>query len=82
MRQSAVREVLFVRYEDLVSSPETALERVIQFTGADLPGAILSECVRRQKSGSRHQQNPYNGYLYEPAKGSIYDILKQRQHRD
>jgi len=80
VRQSAVRKVLFVRYEDLISSPETALQRISEFVEADVAAAALGECIRRQKRCSRYVQNPYNGYLYTPAKGSIYDVLKQ--HRD
>jgi hypothetical protein len=82
LRQSEVRKVLFVRYEDVVSRPETALRRIIRFTKANVPGAVLGECVRRHERSNRYAQNPYNGYLYEPAKGSIYDILKQRRGGD
>jgi Sulfotransferase domain len=82
VRQSATRKALFVRYEDLISSPETALQRMSEFTDADVPAAVLGECVRRQKNCNRYAQNPYNGYLYTPAKGSIYDILKQHRGGD
>jgi Sulfotransferase domain len=82
VRQSAVRSVLFVRYEDLISSPETALQRMSEFTNADVPPAAVGECVRRQKRCSRYARNPYNGYLYAPATGSIYDILKQHRGGD
>jgi Sulfotransferase domain len=82
VRQSAVREVLFVRYEDVVSGPEAALQRMIDFTGAEAPAEVLSECVRRQKRSSRYEQNPKNGYLYQPARGSIYDVLKRNRRGD
>jgi hypothetical protein len=82
IEQSATRKVLLVRFEDLVSNPERALRRMIRFTKADVPAAILSECVQRHRGLSRYTQNPYNGYLYEPAKGSIYDILKQHRRGD
>jgi hypothetical protein len=82
VQQSEVREVLFVRYEDVVSSPETALARMIRFANADVPAAVLGECVRRHKCSDSYAQNPYNGYLYEPAKGSIYGILKRNRRGD
>jgi hypothetical protein len=67
--------VLFVRDEDLISSPRTALQRKSEFVKADVPAVALGECVRRQETCSRYAQNPYNDYLYTPAKGSIYDVL-------
>jgi hypothetical protein len=49
---------------------------------ADVPAAVLRECVRRHRGSDKYAQNPYNGFLYEPAKGSIYDILKRRRGGD
>jgi Sulfotransferase domain len=82
VRQSEARQVLFVRYEDVVLSPETALRGMIRFMNADVPAAVLRECVRRHRGSDKYAQNPYNGFLYEPAKGSIYDILKRRRGGD
>jgi hypothetical protein len=82
VRSSETRKTLFVRYEDVVSGPEKAIKRMIRFAKADVPAAVLAECVRRHKSSNRYAQNPYNGYLHEPAKGSIYDILKQHRRGD
>jgi hypothetical protein len=77
VRQSGARKVLFARYEDVVLSPETALRGMIRFMNA-----VLRECVRRHRGSDKYAQNPYNGFLYEPAKGSIYDILKRRRGGD
>ena len=82
MRQSAARKTLFVRFEDIVSAPEAALRRMIRFTKANVPAPVLRDCVLRHRSSSTYATNPYNGYLYEPAKGSIYDILKSHRRGD
>ena len=82
VQQSEARKVLFVRHEDLVLSPETALKTndPIHERGRACRGAPR---VRPPEQGrGQIAQNPYNGYLYEPAKGSIYDILEQRRGGD
>jgi len=82
LRQSAVRRTLFIRYEDLVARPEAALASMIGFVNARVPVAALRECVRRRERSSRYADNPYNGFLYQPAEGSIYDILKRNRRAD
>jgi Sulfotransferase domain len=82
LHQSERREVLFVRYEDVVSCPEAALASMAGFVNADVPEAVLGECIRRHKGSDSYARNPYNGYIYEPAEGSIYDILKRHRHGD
>lgn len=79
LQRSEKQPVLFVRYEDLVARPETALDKMIRFVDAALPAAILADCVRRQKESDHYAENPYNGFLNQPALGSIYDLL--RRHR-
>ena len=76
------RRTLFIRYEDLVSRPDAALKRMVRFLKADVPVGQLRECVRLGRGSDRYAQNPHNGYLYQPAAGSIYDILKQRRRGD
>jgi len=80
--QSKTRQTLFVRYEDLIGMPEETLARITRFLGADVPAEILAECVCRQKASDDYGANPYSGYLYEPAKNSIYDILKRHRRDD
>ena len=82
MALSEKRPTLFVRYEDLVSAPEAALARMTAFLGAEIPRGILEDCVQQQKASSRYATNHYNGYLYEPQKGSIYDLLKRHRRGD
>jgi hypothetical protein len=76
---SESRPTLFVRYEDLVSAPQTALGQIARFLGADVPAEVLDDCIRRQKTSVSYVANPKNGYLYRPPKGSIYDLLKQHR---
>jgi Sulfotransferase domain len=54
MRQSEARKALFVRFEDVVSDPEAALTRMIRFTKANVPAAVMSECVRRHQNSSEY----------------------------
>lgn len=82
VRQAETRPILFVRYEDLTSGPESALAAMARFLDAEIPVDILGECVRRQKASDAYASNPYNGYLHEPTKGSIYDILKRYRRED
>ena len=82
LRQATKRPILFVRYEDLTSGPEACLAQMARFLNAEIPAEVFRECVRRQERSSAYARNPYSGYLYEPAKGSIYDILKQYRRED
>lgn len=76
------RPVLFVRYEDLVNSPQATLARMADFLGAQIPAELLSECIRRQGTSDAYASNPYNGYTYQPARNSIYDIVKRHRRED
>jgi hypothetical protein len=82
LKQSELRPTLFVRYEDLVREPPATLARMTRFMNADISADVLDECVRRQKASDAYTANPHNGYLYEPAAGSIYDILKRHRRDD
>jgi hypothetical protein len=82
VEQSKTRQVLFVRYEDLMSAPEATLSRMVSFLGAEILASVLSECVSRQRASDDYAGNLYNGYLYEPMKGSIYDILKRHRREN
>jgi hypothetical protein len=82
LEQSKSRPVLFVRYEDLVKSPQTTLARMAAFLGAQLSVELLNECVRRQGISDSYASNFYNGYIYQPVKDLIYDILKRHRRQD
>jgi hypothetical protein len=82
LQQGERRQTLFVRYEDLMCSPEAMLARMARFMNAEVPVEALGDCVRRQKASNDYATNPYNGYLYEPAKNLIYDILKRHRRDD
>jgi Sulfotransferase domain len=82
LEQSKHRPVLFVRYEDLVTRPQAALAHMADFLGTQLSAEPLSECIRLQSSSDAYVRNPYNGYTYQPAKDSIYDILKRHRRKD
>ena len=79
---SETRPTLFLRYEDLLSAPQAALAQMLRFLDAEVPPEILEDCVRRQKASDDYAANPYNGFLYEPPKGSIYALLKQHRGGD
>jgi hypothetical protein len=81
-RQSETRQTLFVRYEDLICTTEVALAQMARFLNAEVSVEVFGECVRRQKASDHYAKNPYNGYLYEPSKNSIYDILKRHRRDD
>ncbi|MGJ5205386.1 sulfotransferase domain-containing protein [Bradyrhizobium sp. HKCCYLR20261] len=74
---SKTRRVMFVRYEDLIATPEQALDRMIRFIGRHLPAEILTECVNRQRLSDRYAENPYNGFTYQPRQGSIFELLQR-----
>ena len=82
LQQSKTRKTLFVRYEDLICRPEATLARMAHAADAEIPAEILSECVCRQKVPDDYVRNPYNGYLDEPAKNSIYDVLRRYRRED
>jgi hypothetical protein len=82
LAQAQTRQIQVVRYEDMICSPQAELARMARFMGVELSAEMLDECVRRQTAFSSYAKNPHNGYLYEPAKGSIYDILKGHRRED
>jgi len=82
LERATARPSLVVRYEDLVREPAAALAAMARFMGAELSDDVLGECVRRQQLIARYGKNPYNGYLYEPAENSIYDLLKRHRRGD
>jgi hypothetical protein len=86
LAQAERRPTLFVRYEDLVREPAPTLAKMARFMNAEIPAEIpaeiLDDCVRRHAASDAYAANPYNGYLYEPVPGSIYDILKRHRRDD
>jgi Sulfotransferase domain len=82
LRQSERRETLFVRYEDLMCGPEATLTRIAHFFDAEVSAEALDECIRRQSASDDYAANPYNGFLYQPAINSIYDVMKRYRRDD
>jgi len=80
--QSKTRRMLFVRYEDLVADPAASLVQMARFMDGNISSEVANECVRRQRATDDYAQNPYNGYTYQPTKGSIYDLLKRNRRGD
>jgi hypothetical protein len=79
LQQADTRPLLFIRYEDLVARTECALDEMTRFLGIEVPAPLLADCVRRQKQSDRYADNPYNGFLDQPAERSIYALLQQHR---
>lgn len=78
-QESLTRAMLFVRHEDLVATPESALDQMLRFLGVDVSAATIADCVQRQKQSDRYAGNPYGGFLHRPAEKSIYALLQQHR---
>ncbi len=76
------RRVLFLKYEDLISRPGWLLQQLLEFAGTPLPPSVFDQCVRLEKQSDAYMRNPYNGYMYRPQPGSIYDLLKRHRTGD
>jgi hypothetical protein len=81
-QQSERRSTLFVRYEDLISEPAASLMRMARFMNAEISAEDARACVLRQPASDDYANNPSNGYTYQPATGSIYDVLKKNRRSD
>jgi hypothetical protein len=79
LEQAQRRAILFVRYEDVVAAPESALEKMLGFLHVEISATAIANCVREQQVSERYAENPYNGFLDQPMEGSIYALL--RRHR-
>lgn len=79
LERAETRPTLIVRCEDLVETPEAVLAGITRFMGAEVSEATLAECVRQHRASTDYGDNPYNGYTYEPAENSIYDLLKRHR---
>ena len=82
LQQREIRKTLFVRYEDLIRDPVATLAQMARFLNADVSDEALGDCVRLHQASENYAENPYNGYIYQPAKDSIYDILKRHRRQD
>lgn len=82
LRQSQRRPMLFVRYEDLMRHREAALASMVRFAGASVPASAIALCIERHAANDRYTENPYNGFLFEPERRSIYDVLKRHRQAD
>ena len=82
VQQSDTRPTLFVRHEDLVREPAATLARMARFMNAELSEDVLGECLGRHQAWDDYGTNPYNGYQYQPAENSIYDLIKRHRRED
>jgi hypothetical protein len=78
LQRSERRAILFVRYEDLVARPESALHEMLHFLKFELPLPTVADCVRRHKQSDNYAENPYNGFLDQTGT-SIYALLQQHR---
>jgi hypothetical protein len=78
--QARERELLFVRYEDLIADPVGALGAIAGFAGAAVPDVVLRECVAlagdaaARRDPTRHRRgDPGSIYAHIDAdRGSDY----------
>jgi hypothetical protein len=82
LRQAGDRRILFIRYEGLIRDPRGEIVRMARFAGAELPDEVVRDCVVLERASSSYIRNPNNGYLYEPAPDTIYDLLKRHRWED
>jgi len=82
VRESDRRNVLVLRYEDLVRGPEAVLSRTTDFLGINLASSVVAECVNRHRRASTYAANPFNGFLHMPEKESIYEHLQRHRSAD
>lgn len=82
LRQATRRRMLFLRYEDLMRDRAAALAAMAHFAGAAIPAATIALCIARHAATDRYAENPYNGFLFEPERQSIYDLLKRHRRSD
>lgn len=82
LNEAAGKNMLFIKYEDLIGKPSDTLKKVINFIGAGLPDETVNECVRLTGERKSYFDDPYNGYTYEPEEGSIYHLLKKHRSED
>jgi hypothetical protein len=82
LRAAAGREVLFVRYEDLIADPGAELLRIAGYLGSDVEEAALEEAVRIASARTGYFETPLGGYTFVPEPGSIYDVLQRHRNED
>jgi hypothetical protein len=71
---SEAADVLFVRYEDLIADPVSALARIVRFADRSVPESVLRECVAiAGRSRAYDQRDPSR--LHRPEPGTIYASL-------
>ena len=82
LRQRRERRIIFLRYEDLIANPQAEISRVASFLGRALSEETIARCLEMERDLESYADNPLNGYLYEPAPGTIYDLLKRHRTGD
>jgi hypothetical protein len=82
LQQADQRRILFVRYEDLVAAPQIEIVRIARFVGAELSDEAIEGCLELERGTGNYVRNPLSGYLYEPDRSSIYDLLQRHRKED
>jgi hypothetical protein len=80
--ESAKKNVLFIRYEDLINNPSDTLKKILNFMDVDLPNDTIGGCIGLAKERRSYFENPHNGYAYQPEEDSIYYLVKKHRAED
>lgn len=75
-------DVSFVRYEDLISDPQSVLREVIDFAGRSVPEEALAQCVRLASQSQSYRRNLGSGYDHHPEPGSIWATMHAHREDD
>jgi hypothetical protein len=82
LSQSSERQVVFLKYEDLILRPVWFLQRLFDFMQTRVSPSALEHCVRMERKSDSYTKNLHNGYLFQPEPGSIYDLIKRHRIED
>jgi hypothetical protein len=82
LHQADQRRILFVRYEDLIAAPQIEIARIARFAGAKLSTEAIDSCLELERGVDSYVVNPLSGYLDEPDRNSIYDLLQRHRKED
>jgi Sulfotransferase domain len=79
---AASEHVCFVRYEDLIAEPVSALQSIISFMGAAVPDQPLRTAVAAAARSDTYRAAPRSGHTSVHEPGSIYDRIQSDRGRD
>ena len=82
LQEAGRRRTLILRYEDLLATPAAAIARLAEFLDCDVNSETIADCLELERLSTRYAENPFNGYLYDPPPGSIYELLKRHRRDD